>query len=110
MLVACEKNSIDSKAIQNFCTNLKVGSDVDAVRDSLDKIDLEIRTRAPEAPNEVAKLLRDPYTVDGAMITAKSLPFDKAAPACVIYFSSQAYGGDDKVIHKAFTAKTLPGI
>lgn len=110
LLVACEKNSVNVKGLQDFCTNIKVGANAEAVRNSLDKIDLEIRTRAPEAPNEIAKLLREPYTVDGAMITAKNLPFDKSAPACVFYFSSQAYGGDDKIIYKAFTAKTLPDI
>lgn len=83
ILAACGNNPEGSAGIENFCQHVA---------------------------QDISKRSRNPYTVDGSVITSSSLPYLDTAPACVIYFSSKLLGGDGKIVHKQYTAKELGGL
>jgi hypothetical protein len=106
----CVNDSATPSKVEEFCEKIKIGSSFESVNNSLNQFGLENHNRAPEADIHIRDLVKEPYTVDGVMITSKNLPYFKVVPACVVYFSSILYGGDDRIIHKHFIKKVPEGI
>jgi hypothetical protein len=96
--------------VESFCNNLQIGSDHERMEQSLSRLGLELRTRAPDADLSIKSLLQDPYSVDGVMVTSKGLEQKKVVPACQVYFSSVFYSGNGKIVHKKFITATPKGI
>jgi len=110
IISGCVNDSATPSKVEDFCEKIKIGSSFESMNNSLNQLGLEVHVRAPEADIHIRDLVKEPYSVDGAMITSKNLPYFEVVPACVVYFSSISYGGDDKIIHKNYTTKEPRGI
>ena len=108
-LVGCEKVA-KANEVKSFCNNIKIGSNHELMEQSLSALGMEIRTRAPEADATLRSLLEDPDSMDGILVTSRGLPHSEAAPACMIYFSSNLYSGNGKIVHKQFITSAPKGI